>query len=246
MCVVALAVGAHPDWQLVLAGNRDEFHARPTAPLDRWRQGAGGDHHIIGGRDLQSGGSWLGISERGRLAVVTNIRGDILPDPQKASRGRLVADFLRDEGDYAAVAEAQLRDFNGVHLMTVQGRGARYATNRPAPAMRNLSTGIYALANEKQEAQCSRRERVNAQLSAWIADDARDCDALFALLRQEARPGESGRPNFLVGEEYGTRCSTVVAIDRSGQGRICERRFGPSGSAAGETEFSFGWPPFFA
>jgi len=242
MCVVALAVGAHPDWRLILAGNRDEFHARPTAPLGHWGQGADDDHHIIGGRDLQSGGSWLGISQRGRLAVVTNIRGDATPDLHKESRGRLVAEFLRGRGEFAAVEQAQLSDFNGVHLITVDGIAARHGTNRPVPAIRQLPAGIYALANEDQDAPCARRTRLKAQLSAWIADDVRDLDALFGALRQGAQPGDSGRPNFLTGAEYGTRCSTIVAVDSAGQGRICERRFGPSGSATGETALTFRWP----
>jgi uncharacterized protein with NRDE domain len=97
MCVVAIALNAHPRWQLVLAGNRDEFHARPSAPLARWK---GKDSHILGGRDLQSGGTWLGVSEQGRLAVVTNIRTGHPPDSEKASRGALVADFLSGKSTF--------------------------------------------------------------------------------------------------------------------------------------------------
>src|ERR1700754_2725628 len=96
MCILAFAWQAHPRWHLVLAGNRDERHDRPAAPLARWEAPA----DLIAGRDLKSGGTWLGVSEKGRLAVVTNLRGHGGPDPAKVSRGALVADLLAGEGAY--------------------------------------------------------------------------------------------------------------------------------------------------
>ena len=71
MCVLALAFRSHPGWPLVLAGNRDELHARPAAPLAHWQDAP----EVLGGRDLEGGGTWLGVAEAGRLAVVTNLRG---------------------------------------------------------------------------------------------------------------------------------------------------------------------------
>src|SRR5688572_15171238 len=101
MCVLALAWKASPRWRLIVAGNRDERHARPAAPLAR-REDA---QHVLAGRDLQSGGSWLGVSDEGRFAVVTNVRGGST-DPAPRSRGALVADFLRGgigQGELAAL-----------------------------------------------------------------------------------------------------------------------------------------------
>lgn len=238
MCVVALAIGAHPEWPLLLIGNRDEFHARPSAPLARWEDAP----HIIGGRDLRSGGSWLGVSERGRLAVVTNIRSDILPDPNKASRGALVADYLRGAGDYDNLRESQLDEFNGFHLMTIGSDGcARHASNRPGPMLREMAPGIHGFANEQHDAACHRRERLAQQLRDWVDSSARDPFALFALLRQGQQAGEAGHPNFLNGDEYGTRCSTIVGINSDGEGRIYERRFGPAGTGQGESDIAFRW-----
>src|SRR3546814_9394951 len=91
MCVVALAWQVHPDWPLILIGNRDEFHDRPSAPLGPWDDGSG----IVAGRDLQAGGTWMGLhAPSGRVVVVTNVRGE-MPDPARASRGALVVDLLR-------------------------------------------------------------------------------------------------------------------------------------------------------
>src|SRR4249919_1335275 len=103
MCVLAFAWHAHPRWPLVVAGNRDELHARPTIPLARWDRPS----HLLAGRDLQSGGTWLGVSEQGRFAVVTNLRGYGVPQPDCASRGALVADAL-SEGRYADLRDDEL------------------------------------------------------------------------------------------------------------------------------------------
>ena len=89
MCLVALAWNAHPRWRLGLAGSRDEFHARPTAPLAAWP-----DNGLVAGRDLKSGGTWVGLGPRGRVAVITNVRDGLAPAFAGPSRGALPVDFL--------------------------------------------------------------------------------------------------------------------------------------------------------
>ena len=100
MCVVAFAWNLHPRWRLLLAGNRDEFHARATAPLARWDDDSG----IIAGRDLEAGGTWLGVDVRGRCALVTNVR-DLRLGQEGLSRGLLASDYLR--GNAGARAQAR-------------------------------------------------------------------------------------------------------------------------------------------
>ncbi|HBP03768.1 MAG TPA: hypothetical protein DD677_11805, partial [Stenotrophomonas sp.] len=97
MCLLALGWMHHPRWRLVMTGNRDEFHARPTAALAAWQD----ETSVIGGRDLRSGGGWAGVGAVGRMAVVTNVR-DPLAAQTGPSRGALVAAFLRGR-DPAAV-----------------------------------------------------------------------------------------------------------------------------------------------
>src|ERR1019366_3936015 len=96
MCVLALAWGAHPGWRLVMAGNRDEMQERPAQPLRRWDE----PDHVLAGKDLQSGGTWLGVSEQGRFAVVTNLRGFGPAKAGRPSRGILLRDLLSGEGQY--------------------------------------------------------------------------------------------------------------------------------------------------
>src|SRR5688572_17173657 len=113
MCVLAFAWRAHPEFELVLAGNRDERHDRAAAPLGRWD----GAPYVLAGRDLVAGGGWLGVSERGRLAVVTNVRGFGPPDLTRPSRGALVADVLTEKGRYAELTVEHAAAFNPMNLI---------------------------------------------------------------------------------------------------------------------------------
>jgi len=225
MCVVALAHQVHPDWPLILIGNRDEFHGRPSAALAAWDDGSG----IVAGRDLQAGGTWLGVhAPSGRVVVVTNVRG-AAPDPTKESRGALVVDMLRGEGRFADPAEADLDRFNAFNLFAVGEGGARLLTNRPEPLIASLDPGIHALANDPVDTPCPRAERLRSALAAATRQRIEPA-ALLDLLATEDDPAL-----FLRGDIYGTRCSTVVALRRDGKYIMTERRFAPDGAISGET-----------
>ena len=129
MCVLAFAWRAHPDWPLVLAGNRDELHARPTAPMARWADVP----QVLGGRDLEGGGTWWGVCEQGRLAVVTNLRGYGPPRPDAPSRGRLARDFLAGDGAFAGFSAGDLAPFNPINLIV--------ASSPTRPAHASIPTG---------------------------------------------------------------------------------------------------------
>ena len=253
MCVLAFAWLAHPDWPLVLAGNRDELHARPAAPLARWDEAP----QVLGGRDLEGGGTWLGVSEAGRLAVVTNLRGFGAPRPEAPSRGRLAHDVLTGEGPYARFQARDLDAFNPLNLIVVDGGEARFCSNRPSSTIRTLTPGIYGLSNGDLDAPWPKTRRLKAALAAWLGGADHAAATLVAALADETRPPDDelpstgldrererlGSPIFIRADLYGTRCSSVVRVDASGQGEILERRFGPGGERAGETALKFGWPP---
>ena len=246
MCVVVLAWRAHPHWPLILAGNRDEFHARAASPLARWPAHPG----LIGGQDLQSGGMWLGVSEDGRFAVVTNLTGFGGPDPALASRGALVKDWLAD----GLLDDTQLDAFNPFNLFVATTQAARFLTNKPGPASAPLTPGIHALSNATPDLPWPRKDKLARDMAAWLARDAGDVSALFDLLKAEdwpdgapeAHPEEMRAPSpiFIRDSIYGTRCSTVIAIDRDGRGHAIERRFDPNGTQTGETALPFVWPAF--
>ncbi len=229
MCVVAIAWQVHADWPLILIGNRDEFHGRPSAALAEWDDGGG----VVAGRDLQAGGTWLGVhAPSGRVVVVTNVRG-AAPDPAKESRGALVVDMLRGDGIFADPATADLDRFNAFNLFAVGEDGARLLTNRPEPLIASLAPGVHALANEPVDQPCARAERLRAALEA-VAVARSDPECLLDTLTAEGDPAL-----FIRGDVYGTRASTLVAVAADGSVRMIERRYEAGGRPAGTTDLDF-------
>lgn len=252
MCLIAFAWNTHPRWRLLLAGNRDELHARPSAALARWV-----DAPIIGGRDLQAGGTWLGVTDSGRCCVVTNVR-----DPRDrqlgASRGLLATDALSGDADATVHAAgllgmaAQYRPFN---LLTFDPHAAFYLGNRPASHMQALTPGVHGLSNAELDAPWPKTRLLTQRLERWVeSGNTSDFAPLFNALADEQVAADLQLPDtgvglelerqlsaaFIRGEIYGTRASTVVAIGHDGDGMIIERRFGPSGHFEGETTLHFG------
>ncbi|MBO9696088.1 MAG: NRDE family protein [Sphingopyxis sp.] len=229
MCVVALAHRVHPDWPRILIGNRDEFHARPAAPLHEWDDGSG----IVAGRDLQAGGTWLGVHRpSGRTVVVTNVRG-AMPDPAKESRGALVSDLLRGEGRFADPASEDLPRFNAFNLFAVGIDQARLLTNRPVPLIMPLEPGVHALANEPVDAPCPRAERLRVALETAVRTGTDPASLLDTLM------AEDDPALFLRGDVYGTRASTLVLLSADGMARMTERRYEAGGRPAGTTALEF-------
>ncbi len=229
MCVVALAIDTHPKWRIIMAANRDEFHARPSAPLARWEDA---DSHIIAGRDLVSGGTWLGVSESCRIAVVTNIRTGDTPDPAKASRGDLVADYLRGNG---APALDTLNHFNAFSLITIGPEGATLTANRPSPMAIPIQPGIHGLSNGLPNEDWPRKSRLMAAFGEVINTASNLPNAMLDLLASESIDDSI----FIRNDVYGTRCSTLVGIGRNDRVDIIERRFDQHGLCIAQTALSF-------
>lgn len=242
MCVASIAWDAHPHWLLVAIGNRDEYHERPSAPLAAWDDGSG----VIAGRDLRGGGTWLGVSEAGRFALVTNYRVPEGPQPGRPSRGALVTDLLTGQKPHDT---AQMNAFN---LIFADGGGASFLSNYPEELALPLNAGIHGLSNGGFENVWGKTRQLNAALAGWLQDDGQDVGPLLDALRSETPfphegtaedgPEPSYSPVFIRNPVYGTRCSTVITIARSGLGSIIERRFHADGSDAGETALDFRWP----
>ena len=229
MCVAAIAWAAHPRWALVAIANRDEYHARAAAPLSLWGNG------ILAGRDLVAGGTWLGVGH-GRFALVTNRRAAGYPRPGMASRGALVTGWLLgdDAGDVAAM--------NPFNLFTAGPDGALLSTNYSAPETRNLAPGIHSLSNGGLDEHWHKEARFEAALRDWL-DGGSPLESLLEPLSDRtpdpAQPDAFITAPFVFSPVYGTRCSTVVAIDHGGHGQIIERRFDPNGAVTGETALEF-------
>lgn len=243
MCLIAFAVQPDERTTLLLAANRDEFHRRPATALNWWAQPEG----IAGGRDLEAGGSWLAASRNGRFATVTNSRDAQVSSATLESRGRLVVDFLlADTEPLTHVSGLGGDRYAGFNLLVATAESVAYASNRGA-GPQALAAGVYGLSNATLNTPWPKSERSRRRLGELLGDGEPDDDALFELLGDRERapieqvdaahlpPSMAHRLSspFIVGDDYGTRCSTIVRLFRSGRIRMTERRYAPDGRITG-------------
>ncbi|WP_103029177.1 NRDE family protein [Salinibacter altiplanensis] len=238
MCLILFANDVHPEYPLIFAGNRDEFYERPTAPAGFWNDAP----HVLAGRDLKEGGTWLGITRRGHWATVTNVRDERPSSNDAPSRGRLVADYLRDEpapDAYLENVKAEADRYNGFNLLVGTPESTRYFTNRDG-IPRAVPSGIHGMSNARLDAPWPKVERGTSRLEAFCDEGGRSADVLFDIL-DDREPAPDDRlpstgvglktermlsPPFIDGDEaYGTRASTVLLVHRSGQVMFLERSF---------------------
>jgi uncharacterized protein with NRDE domain len=252
MCLILFAWRAHPRYPLVVAANRDEFHARPTAAADFWADAP----QVLAGTDLQAGGTWLGITRAGRFAAITNYREPDSPQPSAAkSRGHLVRDFLTSETPPRPFAEDLLReaaDSSGFNLLLGAAGELVYASNR-AEGVRRIDEGVHGLSNHLLDTDWPKVLAGRERLARILGSGEPDRESLLTLLTDRAlKPGawpdrvdhglvleELTRHNFIVSPVYGTRSSTVLTVDSEGRVDFTERQFGPDGRAAGTRRFRF-------
>lgn len=252
MCVLAFAWNVHPRWRLVLVGNRDELHARPSAPLARWPDAPG----VIAGRDLEAGGTWMGACEPARAAVVTNVR-DARLGHHGLSRGLLVTGFLRaPEGaaGHAARLAGEASRYRPFNLLLFDPDGARFVSNAPTVRGSAVPAGVHGLSNGNMDAPWPKVVRATDALRAWLAADTGEFAALLDAFADDTLAPDDALPDtgvgiemeralspvFVRGARYGTRATTLIALGRDGGGCIIERRFGPGGVPQGETTLRFG------
>jgi uncharacterized protein with NRDE domain len=251
MCLVAIAWQAHPHNPLVLVGNRDEFHQRPTVPAGWWPEA----DHVFGGRDLQAGGSWLGVTRHGRVAVVTNNPLRPPATSHTRSRGALVREWLTGQGDPGAfldAVESDLDHYAGFSLLVgtlTEGLEGLVTPAGHLGARWRIPPGITVLSNSPRETPWPKvgwlGEALHSYLQRPMPPGGPNTDELLSLVarRMPVAEPEADTPvararvtPFVTGTDYGTRAATLVLADASGGWRCIERRFGPGGVPAGESE----------
>jgi uncharacterized protein with NRDE domain len=223
MCLIALAWRAHPRFSLVVAANRDEFHARPAAPAGFWSDLPS----ILAGRDLEAMGTWMGVARDGRFSAVTNYRGAREPRA-KESRGSLVTGFLTDGAgprEFVAGVVQRAAEYSGFNLLAADGDELWWFSNRGDGA-RRLEPGIYALGNELIDAPDTVPVR---QQFARLLEGSFSIESLFEVLA----------PARIVSPAYGTRCSTVLLRGSAGRVQFAERSFDSAGTEGETLRYEF-------
>lgn len=249
MCLIAFDHRPHDDIPLRLVANRDEFHARPTAPLDWWDDRP----DILGGRDLEAGGTWLAVHRRGRFAAVTNVRDPRLAVPAGApSRGQLVPDAL-EATDLPrwleAMAEGRALAYAGFNLLVGDGVALWHLHRGLAGAsLTRVTPGLHALSNAGLDTPWPKTIEARQGLAASLRQGHWPRDALAVMA--DTRPADDHRlpdtgvgldkerwlsPAFILGRDYGTRATSWLTWQAGGHIELGERRFGSQGVALGET-----------
>ncbi|MNG86358.1 hypothetical protein D3C81_1343720 [compost metagenome] len=245
MCLIVFAWRPGHALPLIVAANRDEFYARPTQALAAWADAPG----VYAGRDLEAGGTWLGVGPQGRFAALTNIR-----DPGQAlgprSRGELVAGFLQGELGVEAYLDqvaSRSAQYSGFNLLVGDGQRLGYLHARdPAPCL--LEPGVYGLSNAGLDTPWPKLVKARSALEGLLHRP--DPQRLLALLGDAEPAPEAELPEtgvglatekllssvFIASQNYGTRASTVLIVDDQGKRQIIERSYGPFGGHLGEVQ----------
>lgn len=249
MCLIVFALDRHPEFQLVLAANRDEFYERPSAPAAFWDDAS----QVLGGRDLARGGSWFGVTRGGKWCAVTNFRDGRQVAQAGPSRGSLVQRYLTQDHDALAFASSAEESLAGYNLLMGEGRAAHYSSNRGAQ-VRRLSPGVYGLSNHLLDSAWPKVVHGKNALGRLLdRPGTLHPETVFQILADRTLAADAELPDTGVAQEvermlspafirspnYGTRCSTVLLIRRDGQIFFEERSFGADDDAMPLRRFQF-------
>lgn len=221
MCLIALAWQAHPDYPLIVMANRDEFYRRPTTPARFWPEAP----HMLAGRDLAAGGTWLGVTRQGRFAALTNYRDPAAPVGER-SRGLLVSHFLQGQGSawaYAQAVAAEGEYYGGFNLLLGTREELVVVSNRGMAPTR-LQSGVHGLSNHLLDTPWPKVEKAKAGLASALAQPAPE--SLLALLADDRQAEDAALPDtgvglamermlsplFIRSPQYGTRAATVLLL----------------------------------
>lgn len=255
MCTILFSYRQHADFPFLLAANRDEFYARPTRPMGFWPECP----ILLAGMDLREGGTWLGLSRRGRFAAITNFREpeNLLKAPR--SRGELVAGFLRAEAppeEFLAGISDNAQLYGGFNLVAGDASGLWYLSNRSEqPAPQKLEAGLYGLSNQLLDTPWHKVQTGKQALGAIVSGNP-NTSKLLAIMADRTRAPESRLPRtgvsrrleqmlssrFIRSPLYGTRASTALLIGKRGHVIVSEQSFGRMGRPGPHRDFRLNWP----
>jgi len=249
MCLILFSYQLHTDYRLILTANRDEFYKRPTAPLDYWSDYP----EVLAGRDLKGNGTWLGITRTGRFAAITNYREPALHKEKAPSRGILIGDFLTGNASperYLKSVSKKSKAYNGFNLIAGDRSGLYYYSNR-ATRVRQLQPGLYGISNHLIDTAWPKIQKGKSLLKdQLIGREKIDIKKIWEILADRSLPADEELPNtgvglqwerilaplFISSPDYGTRSSSIVLMEHSGQAAFRERTFLNPAKAAGDGE----------
>lgn len=251
MCLIFLSYKQNKDYPLIVLANRDEFYKRPTMSANYWEE----NPNILAGKDLEGGGTWMGITKNGYMSMLTNYRDIANIKPNAPTRGKLVSDYLQGEfspKEYLKALSKTGSDYNGYSLITGSFNDPWYYSNYQNK-IAQLGTGLYGLSNALLNSKWPKIETGKEELAPLLLEDKIDKEALFNLmtnakLAEDNQLPETGLPlekekaissRFINIEGYGTRCTTLIMVDKSGKVNFTERQYENGAATGEENQFAF-------
>ena len=257
MCILFIANNMREDYPLIIAANRDEFYARPTAPCSFWK-----DHpHVLAGQDLEANGTWMGVTPNGNIAALTNVRDPHNINKNAVSRGELVANWLKqrpaekentEQLAYLAKLESTRHQYNGYNLLFGNVNTLRIYNN-VNNSTHTIDTGVYGLSNADIATPWPKVTQGVTALNDYVQQQSTiNSDDLFDILRHDNKAEDGLLPDtgigyewekalssiFIQTEKYGTRTSTLLVVDKNNTLTYKERRFSENGENLETRTFS--------
>ena len=250
MCILFVAVNQHKDYPLIIAANRDEFFKRETAESHLWNSG----HGIIAGKDLQAGGTWMGINQQGYLASLTNVRDPKRVCTDAITRGELVTHYLQKPVEnYQQILSTSKDNYNGYNLLFGKWNELTVYNNH-LDQIQQLTSGYYGLSNASLNSPWPKINKGVGKLEEYC-QDGHDInpEVLFSLLLDKSLAADEDLPQtgipidwerrlssiFILGEEYGTRSSTVLKVDNQQNVTWFERTYDNTATCTSSKSFHF-------
>ncbi|MBF0257672.1 MAG: NRDE family protein [Desulfamplus sp.] len=248
MCLIVFAYQTHKRYRLILSANRDEFFDRPTEPLDWWKD----QPEIIGGRDLQQGGTWMAFSKKGRFAALTNVRNPASNKPNARSRGDLIPSFLLSDCDpfhYLEMVKNKMEEYNGFNLLTGDLKQMFFISSTDQNIIK-VQPGIHAISNHTMDTPWVKVEFVKQELRRHLETKSDDPDlsdiepGFYRMMQNKVIAPDEKLPDTGVGIElerglspvfvsmqgYGTRSTSVALWDFEGNLTFSETTWSEKGT----------------
>lgn len=242
MCLITFAYNTHPEYRLILVANRDEFFPRPTKAAEYWDD----EPTILAGRDLQMGGTWLGVNKTGHFTAITNYRDGRNPDKDKLSRGLLTREYLSSDesaNEFIQRLQPQADHYGGFNLLCMDSEEMHYLSNKGASHIK-LQAGIYAVSNAFMDTPWPKTTAAKQALINVVEKQQLDVESLSRILHNPEQAADELLPDtgisqlwekslsssFIKLEDYGTRCTTVVKQRYDGSVEFYEISFYQNGS----------------
>ncbi len=248
MCILFFAINRHPKYPVIICANRDEFHQRPTQPMHQWQ-----NINLLAGKDLEAGGTWLGINSTGAFSALTNFRQGTEIAPHKKSRGDLVLKAIAStKAETDSYLLSSLGQYNGYNLIYGQLNDLHCfdSVNQKSHAITN---GFHSISNGALDDIWPKMEHGQTLLEdAILTDETLSIDNLFAIMKNQQTPHESRLPNtgieknweqllssiFIVSPEYGTRSTSIITLDNKNNIKVYEHIYDVDGNTESKKNFS--------